>query len=130
MAQLGYCPSEDEMRAEVEAAKHTPEPWERNGKRIERIYLGMKVSEQVELIARVYGEDSEANARRIVACVNACAGINPKAVPELVEALEAAELWIEETLPVLESMAGGETEGGHGLLESIRAALAKARGEA
>ncbi len=31
------------------------------------------------------------NARRIVACVNACEGINPEAVPELLEALKIAE---------------------------------------
>ena len=29
----------------------------------------------------------EEHARRIVACVNACEGINPEAVPELVDAL-------------------------------------------
>ena len=41
-----------------------------------------------------YREDSdwwaevEANAERIVACVNACEGINPEAVPVLLEALQ------------------------------------------
>ena len=30
----------------------------------------------------------EANARRIVACVNGCEGINPEAVPDLLEALK------------------------------------------
>jgi hypothetical protein len=37
-----------------------------------------------------------ANARRIVACVNACEGINPEAVPDLLEACEAyadADAW-------------------------------------
>ncbi len=29
-----------------------------------------------------------ANAERIVACVNACEGINPEAVPELLDALQ------------------------------------------
>ena len=33
-------------------------------------------------------KEGHANARRIVACVNACEGINPEAVAELVEALE------------------------------------------
>jgi hypothetical protein len=31
----------------------------------------------------------EANTHRIVACVNACEGINPEAVPDMLEALEA-----------------------------------------
>ena len=31
--------------------------------------------------------EEKANAKRIVACVNACAGINPEAVPEVLEAL-------------------------------------------
>jgi len=30
----------------------------------------------------------DANAARIVACVNACAGINPEAVPKMLEALK------------------------------------------
>lgn len=35
--------------------------------------------------------DEKANADRIVACVNACAGINPDAVPDVVAALRACE---------------------------------------
>jgi len=38
---------------------------------------------------RTSTETTHANANRIVACVNACAGINPAAVPKLVEALKA-----------------------------------------
>ena len=34
------------------------------------------------------GDEAKANAHRIVACVNACEGINPEAVPELLEALK------------------------------------------
>ena len=33
----------------------------------------------------------EANAAHIVACVNACEGINPEAVPELLEAAKGIE---------------------------------------
>ena len=33
-------------------------------------------------------EEVNANAQRIVDCVNACAGLNPKAVPRLLEALK------------------------------------------
>lgn len=37
------------------------------------------------------GEDAvtEANGERIVACVNACKGINPKAVPDLLAVVDA-----------------------------------------
>jgi len=35
---------------------------------------------------------AHANAERIVACVNGCAGINPEAVPELLEAARLAAL--------------------------------------
>ena len=41
-----------------------------------------------------YGDDpeeAEANANRIVACVNGCAGINPDAVKELLEAVKAMQ---------------------------------------
>ena len=51
----------------------------------------MIVRSNGRIIARVYGqstETEEANARRIVACVNACEGINPEAVPDLLEAAE------------------------------------------
>ena len=38
---------------------------------------------------RIDNEWVSANAPHIVACVNACAGINPEAVPEMLAALEA-----------------------------------------
>lgn len=42
-------------------------------------------------------EDSRAGcARRIKACVNACAGINPEAVPELLRVMKAAKRFFEE----------------------------------
>lgn len=38
--------------------------------------------------------NDEANAKRIVACVNACEGINPKAVPKMLATLQnLAEYW-------------------------------------
>jgi hypothetical protein len=37
------------------------------------------------LIAKTYGPMADTCAARIVACANACAGINPAAVPELVD---------------------------------------------
>ena len=44
---------------------------------------------------------SEANAARIVACVNACEGINPEAVPEMLEALR----WIRDNCTGLPAVA-------------------------
>lgn len=39
-------------------------------------------------------KETEANAHRIVACVNACEGINPEAVPAMLEALkEWNDIW-------------------------------------
>ena len=38
--------------------------------------------------------DGRADAEHIVACVNACAGINPKAVPHWRDALENALIWL------------------------------------
>ena len=56
------------------------------------------------------------DAKRTVACVNACAGINPEAVPDVVEALREAINWAE-----------GYAQGGviPEYLKAARAALAK-----
>jgi hypothetical protein len=67
--------------------------------------------------AGVRGESEEhalANAARIVSCVNACAGLNPEAVPEMVKALE--EIAKNPSL----------TSGGR--MRIAAAALAKAKG--
>ena len=63
--------------------KHTPEPWKAVGQDI-------RDGNEDNIVTVPYGDDpeqAEANARRIVSCVNACEGINPDAVPELLEAL-------------------------------------------
>ncbi len=41
------------------------------------------------IVARTVGGNDKANAERIVACVNGCAGINPEAVPELLKTLRS-----------------------------------------
>lgn len=77
--------------------KHTPEPW-RVGRHA--------VVADVPVVGGCSGTDdvdyygghlvcetvTEANAERIIACVNACKGINPEAVPDLLEACEALPL--------------------------------------
>ena len=76
---------------------HTPEPW----KEVEYSDYEIKqagsirgfnnqcvVSPRQGVVGRNL-EESEANANRIVACVNGCAGLNPAAYRECVEALTA-----------------------------------------
>ncbi len=69
--------------------QHTPEPWYyRQG--------GECVMAPDDWVCIVHNNDHrEANARRIVACVNACKGINPEAVPDLLEALQVLLLAYE-----------------------------------
>ena len=73
--------------------KHTPEPWQAHKEdRSPWVILGLsadKYGGHPYIAEMPGGRDSQANARRIVACVNACAGINPEAVPDLMEVLEA-----------------------------------------
>lgn len=72
----------------VAQVKHTPEPWEHH----RRLVVGDCEKQHITngkgcTIGFVY---SEADAERIVACVNACAGIaDPSAVQEMREALTA-----------------------------------------
>ena len=76
--------------------KHTPEPWKFDKglgcKAIKGNKGGAHKQAQYTEIAWTVGlanEDKDrANAARLVACVNACAGINPDAVKDLVAALE------------------------------------------
>lgn len=91
---------------------HTPEPWLYRGGEVYSESSGRTVAR-----CNIGGEDAvtEANGERIVACVNACNGINPKAVPDLLAALEAC-------LPVLDNPAM------HWELKTARAAIAKAKG--
>jgi hypothetical protein len=72
--------------------KHTPEPWRASD-------TTQDVSAQVEghdcRIVHAYHlqrfkHSAKANAQRIVDCVNACQGLNPAAVPELLSAAKDA----------------------------------------
>ena len=76
---------------------------------------GARVGETANRIARVECGDADALAERIVAAVNACAGIDPAAVPGLVAALEEIRDFPDHghTPPSMQRLA--------------RAALAKAR---
>jgi len=58
------------------------------------------------LVSRI--PEAAANAKRIVACVNACAGINPEAVPELLEAAINAVDWLCDATPGSDQQERGQ----------------------
>ena len=69
---------------------HTPEPW---------VYQSFDTIETSDGYNRAVFEslscirnDSEANAKRAVMCVNACAGINPEALQGFISAANALRL--------------------------------------
>lgn len=104
--------------------KHTPGPWtaKANPNDWGWDFPNVQDAKNCRPICHVPDWDKpegEANWARIVACVNACEGINPEAVPDMLAALEAtqkvlAEQWVQH----------------HPLNNQIRAAIAKARGGA
>jgi hypothetical protein len=66
-------------------SEHTPEPVEANA--YGEVWAGK------EFVADCF--DSFPNAKHIAACWNACEGLNPKAVPELVKALKSAAIVLD-----------------------------------
>jgi len=117
--------------------KHTPEPWtvlfaadRDDGDDIADTQIISTVGCPYSHIATVhYGNEGSdhpgyvehgANATRIVACINACAGINPEALPDL---LAACELLVYR----VECQADGDQIGPEDIAEA-RAAIAKATG--
>lgn len=117
--------------------KHTPEPWTLNGKSIKRDYRQIGLTADAgETIASVMGgntsgphfvqsdDECEANARRIVACVNACAGISTENLEENLPVKELARRYNEtlkqrdELLYALERIAAGP--GDNRLLTAIQ----------
>lgn len=70
-------------------------------------------------------DEQRANRDRIVACVNACAGINPEAVPSLLKACEALIADYNECISASEFGDGPIAEQ---LLETLKAELAKTKG--
>ena len=77
--------------------KHTSGPWQvayyaggdGNGGYASSHYTIQKGEKKiVKTINAVATEADEANAARIASCVNACEGINPDAVPDMLEALK------------------------------------------
>ena len=91
---------------------HTPEPWTGDAQWVMSGPNGVIVAECIRDKDLPTGDGVglvRNNVARIIACVNACAGINPEAVSDLVEALRKIE-----------------TCGWTGVANTARAALAKA----
>jgi hypothetical protein len=76
--------------------KHTPEPWEYDGRShsLTTVHCIMAGPRQIghahDFLTVDDGNQAKANAARIVACVNACAGLNPEAVADVVKLAEEA----------------------------------------
>ena len=70
--------------------KHTPEPWKAQGKNIkgDTCRSSAKITyARADSRGKLLPGYDEANAARIVACVNSCKGINPEAVTFALDAL-------------------------------------------
>lgn len=65
---------------------HPPEPWYRGDDGFIHDAAGTSIATFRISSAELY--DRDAAVARAIACVNACAGINPEAVKDLVEALK------------------------------------------
>lgn len=101
-------------------SKHTPEPWcKLNDCGTVKIW-----GPQGDCVAVNIGCscDNEANADRIVSCINNCAGINPEAVPDVVAALRAL---LEAYERLLAQSVLDVNPGANRYSISARAALAK-----
>ena len=109
--------------------KHTPEPWlnVRPGHMLGTYEIGEAedhLSDSVALPGEQYKEIHKANAERIMACVNGCAGINPESVPELLATLE---LMAGDIDGYLRDDWDGNREGWEALSRRAHATIAQVR---
>ena len=97
--------------SEMSENKHTPGPWvigrpPPNGEQT----IGDKNGLMVAVATTGYGVNSEANARRIVACVNACAGITTeqlersKSLDEFMRSMKVIEQQRDDLVEEVEKM--------------------------
>ncbi len=118
---------------------HTPEPWRISGR---GSYISSSSAGYVPLrtpfredafrdVSAHNNKELEDNAARIVACVNACDGINPEAVPDLLAAAEQALLM--EGFQGWPGAAGSTTlplkDAHRPVFDALCAAIASAKGE-
>ena len=99
-------------------AKWAPEPWT-----VWRRHNGTSIADgEDKVIADCSAlRPHRADAARIVACVNALAGLNPEGVAELVEAAHRVMVFFPE-------LAEGRSETSRRVLGALDAALAKVTG--
>lgn len=130
--------------------QHTPEPWRvaeesfDNGGIQESVIRGLDGRAAIAVTLE-FGPNNpgmrEANARRIVACVNACAGIRTEALEHRTHMLKAEDDSIatnqqqrDELLAALEGLTGwfnSETkDSAYKYLDKAEQAIAKAKGGA
>ena len=104
-------------------SEHTKEPWEASGFQIRRRGTRWPLCH-----LPIDDFDYKANARRIVDCVNALAGLNPSGVAALIEAAEAVanvEFLADENLFADDDLGMISV----GTVRKARTALANIRGE-
>ena len=100
----------------MKESKHTPGPWRVKNTNNGWMVLAPQNGYILTLVPRCRGiERIESNAARIVECVNACEGLEPAAIPDLLAAAEAV------------SDLYGEQEW-NGPLAALRAAIRAAKG--
>ena len=106
-------------------SKHTPGPWVANE---DLIYNG--VGDLVTIVSGVGSLDEDMErAARIVACVNACEGINPETVPDLLKAAKLSFVLIEALMPGIEHIAVQDYRAVSETPLALRAAIDKAEGK-
>ena len=105
---------------------HTPEPW---------FAYDCNAGTGIGAVDTDDGEhlnlgamESEANAAHIVACVNACAGINPEAVPEMLKALSACLEALNVAFQADENPFGVHHNAAADAVDAAEVAIAKATG--
>lgn len=105
--------------------KHTKEPWDVSNqcRHVGKRALNGSLNEIASLETCCYRESLNANARRIVACVNGCEGINPEAVKGMLEALRLVLKWREGP----DGLVIFSKEGAI-MISAVKAAIAKAEG--
>ena len=102
--------------------KHTKGPIEYTktmGKRPSHLLIGHGTPPYQ--IAELNGPNKEANGKRLRDCWNACEGINPEAVPALLEALKKTQAALRGAREMLRDIAPIEYA-----LDSSEAAISKA----
>jgi hypothetical protein len=119
--------SEKRKELQMSKPKHTPGPWKVRVGSKHDLRIEGKAGHicSVELLEEGFGQ-RDADAERIVACVNACEGIaDPSVVPELLGWLKAVERQLS-----YEVKAGfiNEGSGAGGMLPKMREIIARAEG--